>query len=137
MEEAQPRQMLVIEDDSSLLAPSSISKPEHKETLVPMERPEPATEVTPAGHTFVSQVTHVLGITPRENTQLQSRNMPEDIADILGTRTFQRYVDTPLQTLDGIIMNQPKRFLPLAKKAKRIAEEIRIEKINEQWAGIP
>ena len=43
----------------------------------------------------------------------------------------------PLQTLDGIIMNQPKRFLPLAKEAKRITEEIRIEKINKQWAGIP
>ena len=45
-------------------------------------------------------------------------------------------MDTPLQTLDGIIVNQPKHFLPLAKEAKRIAEEIRIEKINEQWAGI-
>ena len=99
LEEAQPRQMLVIEDDSSLLAPSSISKPECKETLVPTERPEPATEVTPAGDTFVSQVSPLLEITPRENTQLQSRNTPEDIADILGTRTFQRYVDTPLQTL--------------------------------------
>ena len=42
----------------------------------------------------------------------------------------------PLQTLDGIIVNQPKHFLPLAKEAKRIAEEIRIEKINKQWAGI-
>ena len=137
MEEAQPRQTLVIEDDSSLLAPLSISEPECKETLVSTERPEPATEITPAGDTFVSQVTTLLGITPHKNTQLQSRNMPEDIADILGTRTFQRYVDTPLQTLDGIIMNQPKRFLPLAKEAKRITEEIRIEKINEQWAGIP
>ena len=46
-------------------------------------------------------------------------------------------MDTPLQILDGIIVNQPKRFLPLAEEAKRIAEEIRIEKINEQWAGIP
>ena len=137
MEEAQPRQMLVIEDDSSLLAPSSISEPECKETLVPTERPEPATEVTPAGDIFVSQVTPLLGITPHENTQLQNRNTPEDIADILGTRTFQRYVDMQLQTLDGIIVNQPKCFLPLAKEAKRIAEEIRIEKINEQWAGIP
>ena len=137
MEEAQPGQTLVIEDDSSLLAPSSINKPERKEILVLMERPEPTTEVTPAGDTFVSQVTPFLGITPHENTQLQSRNTPEDIADILGTRTFQRYVDTPLQTLDGIIMNQPKHFLPLAKEAQRIAEEIRIEKINEQWAGIP
>ena len=137
LKEAQPRQMLVIEDDSSLLAPSSINKPEHKETLVPMERPESTAEAASAGDTLISQVTPLLGITPSENTQLQNRNMPEDIADILGTRAFQRYVDTPLQTLDGIIMNQPKCFLPLTKEAKKIAEEIRIEKINEQWAGIP
>ena len=137
LEETQPRQMLVIEDDSSLLAPSPINKPEHKETLVPTERPESMAEVAYAGDTVISQVTPLLGITPSENTQLQNRNTPEDIADILGTRAFQRYVDTPLQTLDGIIMNQPKHFLPLAKEAKRIAEEIRIEKINEQWAGIP
>ena len=35
LEEAQPRQTLIIEDDSSLLAPSSINKPECKENLVP------------------------------------------------------------------------------------------------------
>ena len=135
LEETLPRQTLVIEDDSSLLAPSSINEPEHKKTLVLMERPEPMTEVTSAGDTFVSQVTPLLGITPHENTQLQSRNTPEDIADILGTRTFQRYVDTPLQTLDGITMNQPKHFLPLAKEAKRIAEGIRIEKIMSSGLG--
>ena len=39
--------------------------------------------------------------------------------------------------MDRIVVNQPKRFLPLAQEAKKIAEEIRIEKINEQWAGIP
>ena len=128
---------MVIEDYSSLLAPSSINKPECKETLAPTERPESTTEVTSAGDTLISQVTPLLGITPHENTQLQSRNTPEDIADILGTRAFQSYMDMPLQTLDGIVMNQPKRFLPLTKEAKRIAEEIRIEKINEQWAGIP
>ena len=137
LEEAQPRQMLVIEDDSSLLAPSSINVPECKEILVPMERPESTEEAASAGDTLTSQVTPLLGITPREITKLQNRNKPEDIADILGTRAFQRYVDTPLQTLDGIIINQPKCFLPLAKDAKRITEEIRIEKINKQWAGIP
>ena len=136
LEEAQPRQTLVIEDDSSLLAPSSINKPVQKETVTPMERPEATTEVNSTGDTLVSPVTPLLGITPHENTWLQTRNTPEDIADILGTRAFQRYVDMPLQTLDGIIVNQPKWFLPLAKEAKRIAEEIRIEKINEQWAGI-
>ena len=137
LEEAQPRQTLVIEDNSSLLAPSSINEPERKETLVLTERPESTAEAASAGDTLVSQVMPLLGITPRENTQLQNRNTPEDIADILGTRAFQRYVDTPLQTLDGIIVNQPKHFLPLIKEAKRIAEEIRIEKINEQRAGIP
>ena len=83
------------------------------------------------------QVAPLLGITPRESTQLQSMNTPEDVEEILGTRAFQRYVDTPIQTLDGIVVNQPKRFLPLAQEAKKIAEEIRIKKINEQWAGIP
>ena len=34
-------------------------------------------------------------------------------------------------------MNQPKRFLPLPEEAKHLAEEIRIEKLNEQWASIP
>ena len=84
-----------------------------------------------------SQVMPLLGTTPSENTHIHHRNTPEDISDILGTRVYKRYVDTPLQTLDGIIVNQPKCFLPLTMKAKRIAEEIRIEKINEQWAGIP
>ena len=74
---------------------------------------------------------------PHESSQLQSTNTPEDIEEILGIRAFQRYVNTPIQTLDGIVINQPKRFLPLAQEAKKIAEEIRIKKINEQWAGIP
>ena len=64
-------------------------------------------------------------------------NTPEDIKEILDTRAFQRYVDTPIQTLDRIVVNKPKQFLPLAQEAKKIAEEIRIKKINEQWAGIP
>ena len=127
---------MVIGDGPSLPTPSSINQPEQKETLVPLARQGIMTEATPTGDTLVRQVTPLLGITPRENTQLQSTNTPEYIEDSLGTRAFQRYVDTPLQTLDGIVMNQPKHFLPLAKEAKRIAEEIRIEKIYEQWAGI-
>ena len=55
----------------------------------------------------------------------------------MGTTAFQRYVETSIQTLDGIIVTQPKHFLPLAQEARKIAEEIHIEKINEQWAGLP
>ena len=87
--------------------------------------------------TPVQQVSPLLGTTPRENLQLQNRNTPEDISDVLGTNAFQGYINTPLQTLDGIVVNQPKRFLPLAEEAKHLAEEIHIEKLNEQWAGIP
>ena len=90
------------------------------------------TDGTSTTDTLVSQVTPLLGITPHESTQLQSKNTPEDVEEILGIRAFQRYVDTPIQTLDGIVVNQPKHFLPLAKEAKRIAKEIRIEKINEK-----
>ena len=76
-------------------------------------------------------------MTLRENLQLWNRNRPEDIADVLGTTAFKGYVNTPLQTLNGIVVQQPKRFLPLAEEAKHLAEEILIEKLNEQWAGIP
>ena len=95
------------------------------------------TDITPTADTLISQVTPLLGITPHESTQLQSMNTSEDIKEILDTRAFQRYVDTPIQTLDRILVNQPKHFLLLAQEAKKIAEEIRIKKINEQWAGIP
>ena len=133
----QTRQTLVIEDNSSLLTPLTIDEPEWKETVQTKKQPESTTDTILEGETLVSQVTPLLGTTPSESTQIQHRNTPEDISDILGTRVYRRYVDTPLQTLDGIIINQPKHFLPLAEEAKRIAKEIRIEKINEQWAGIP
>ena len=129
--------MLVIEDNSSLLTPLTIDKPEWKETFQMMKRPESTVDTIPEGETLVSQVMPLLGTTPSENTQIQHRNTSEDISDILGTRVYQRYVDTTLQTLDSIIVNQPKWFLPLTEEAKGIAKEIRIEKINEQWAGIP
>ena len=128
----QTRQTLVIDDNSSPLAPLTIGKPERKETFQTMKQPESTADTNPEGETLISQVMPLLGTTPSENSQIQHRNMPEDISDILGTRVYQGYVETPLQTLDGIIENQPKRFLPLAEDAKQIAEEIRIEKINEQ-----
>ena len=127
----------MIEDESSLLTPLTIDEPEWKETVQTKKQPESTTDTILEGETLISQVTLLLGTTPSENTQIQHRNMPEDISDIWGTRVYKRYVDTPLQTLDRIIINQPKHFLPLTEEAKRITEEIRIENINEQWAGIP
>ena len=135
LNENQVRHTLVIQNNS-LPTPLSAKRPERKETPIPLARPETMTDVNSTADTLVSQVTPLLGITPRKSTQLQSTNTPEDVEEILGTRAFQRYVDTLIQTLDRIVVNQPKHFLPLAQEAKKITKEIRIEKIYEQWAGI-
>ena len=136
LNENQAQHVVVIHNDS-LPTPSVTTQPERKEIPTSLTRQETTTHATSAVDTLISQVTPLLGIMPHESTQLQCTNTQEDVEEILGTRAFQRYVDTPIQTLDGIVVNQPKRFLPLAQEARKIAEEIRIEKINEQWAGIP
>ena len=59
-----------------------------------------------------------LGMTPSENCRLQDRNQPRDITDILGMAAYEGHVQTPIQTLDGLYVNQSKHFLPLAKEAK-------------------
>ena len=134
--ENQAQHTVVIQTDS-LPALSFATQPKRKETPTSLTRQETMTPTTSAADTLVSQVTTLLGIMPNESTQLRSTNTQEDVEEILGTRAFQRYVDTPIQTLDRIVVNQLKHFLPLAQEARKIAEDVRIEKINEQWAGIP
>ena len=128
----QIRPTLVLDEYSPLLAP--LTTEESKPVFQP---PKPAEDRASDSETPVWQVTPLLGTTPRENCQLQHRNSPDNISDVLGTRIYQGYVETPLQTVDGIVVNQPKKFLPLVEEAKRLAEEIRIEKLNEQWASLP
>ena len=132
----QFRLTLVLDDNSPLLAPLMTEESTPKAVFQPSKPPKPTEDKASDSETPVSQVTPLLGTTPRENRQLQHRNTPDDISNILGTRMYQGYVETPLQTLDGIVVDQPKRFLPLAEEAKCLAEEIRIEKLNEQRSGI-
>ena len=127
---------MTIQNDS-LPTPSFATQSERKEILTLSTMQETMIHANTTADTLVSQVMPLLGIMPCESTQLQNTNTQENVKEILGTRAFQRYVDTPIQTLDGIIVNQPKCFLPLAQEARKITEEIRIKKINEQWAGIP
>ena len=128
------RPTIVFDEYSPLLAPLMTEESTSKTVSQP---PKPAEDRVSNSETPVQQVTPLLGTTPREKLQLQHRNSLDDISDVLGTRVYQGYVETPLQTLDGIVVNQPKRFLPLAEEAKCLTEEIRIEKLNKQWASIP
>ena len=129
----QIRSTLVLEDNSPLLAPLRTEESTPKAVFQPPKLPKPTEDKASDSETPVSQVTPLLGTIPQENCQLQHKNTLDDISDILGTRVYQGYVET----LDGIMVNQLKRFLPLAEEAKHLTEEIRIEKLNEQWSGIP
>ena len=59
----------------------------------------------------------VLGFTLAEIHRAQAE--PKlTVVQLLEIELCQEYLKTPLQTLDSIYVNQPKRFLPLAKEAK-------------------
>ena len=59
-----------------------------------------------------------LGFTPVEICHTQ--NEPKlTVQQLLEIESCKDYVKTLLQTLDGIFMNQPKRFLPLAKEVEK------------------
>ena len=66
----QTRQILVIENDSSLLTPLTIDEPEWKETVQMEKQLESTTDMILEGETLVSQVMPLLGTTPSENTQI-------------------------------------------------------------------
>ena len=128
----QTRLILVLMEPSPLLAPSTRQtlavqqdSVTEKSTLKTVSQPSKPTEDRSLdSETPIRQVSPLLGTTHRENLQLRNRNSSEDISDVLRTNVFQGYVKTPLQTLDGIVVNQPKRFLPLAEEAKCLVEEI-------------
>ena len=48
----------------------------------------------------------------------------------------REYTETPLKTLDGLYITQPKIFLPLAQEAQKLAKELHKEEIASQWAGL-
>ena len=131
------RPTLLLDDYSPLLALLMTEESTPKAVFQPPKLPKPTENKASDSETPVSQVTLLLGTTPSKNCQLQHKNTPDDISDILGTCVYQGYVETPIQTLDGIVVNQPKRFLPLAEEAKCLTKEIRIENLNKQWSGIP
>ena len=54
------------------------------------------------------------------HTQNEPKLMVQQLLEI---ESCKDYIKTLIQTLDGIYMNQPKRFLPLAKEAKKLLEE--------------
>ena len=78
----------------------------------------------------------VLGFMPVE-IQRAEAELKLTLEQLLRLESCKEYVQTPIQTLDGIHVHQPRQFLPLAKEAKKLAEALKKEQDASQWAGIP
>ena len=79
-----------------------------------------STEDNNTSHT--QRVEPALGFTLAEICRVQTE--PKlTVQQLLEIEYCKDYVKTQSQTLDGIYINQPKRFLPFAKEAKKLVEE--------------
>ena len=66
----------------------------------------------------IQPVDPVLGLTPKEQEK-RTEDPKLTLTELLGLTPCTGYVQTLLQTLDGIYMNKSSRFLPLAQEAKK------------------
>ena len=65
----------------------------------------------------------MLGFTLADVRRTKS-NPTLTISQLLEIEPCREYTETPLKTLDDLYVMQPKRFLPLAQEAKKLAEEL-------------
>ena len=78
----------------------------------------------------------VIGLMTEEQWQREEDpNLTLD--ELLGLSLCEDHISTPLQTLDGLYINQPGHFLPLAQEAKKLAKKIKAKEEASQWSKIP
>ena len=84
----------------------------------------------------IQPVEPVVGLTPEE--QCRKEEDPHlTLDELLGLSSCGNHISTPLQTLDGLYVNQPSQFLPLAQEVKKFSKRIKEEEEASQWLGIP
>ena len=82
-----------------------------------------------SSHTW--SVQPALGFTLDEVCCAES-NPTLTVPQLLEIEPCREYTETPLKMLDGLYVTQPKRFLPLAQEAKKLAKELCKEEIASQ-----
>ena len=106
---------------SSIDGASANIRESHTQTALPSIQLPTCTPQEQDVSPLTQMVEPVLGFTPAEMHRVQAK--PKlTVEQLLEIESCQEYIKTPLQTLDGIYVHQPKRFLPLAKEAKKLAE---------------
>ena len=72
-----------------------------------------------------------LGFTPTEVRRAEI-NPTLTVPQLSEIEPCREYTGTPLKMLDGLYVTQPKRFLPLAQEAMKLAKELHKEEIASQ-----
>ena len=115
-----------MEDNSSVQVSQSQTQVVSSTAKLPTHTPEHQNSTLP------SQIVEpVLGFMPAE-IQRAEAELKLMLEQLLRLESCKEHVQIPIQTLDGIPVHQPHWFLPLAKEAKKLAEQD-----ASQWAGIP
>ena len=86
--------------------------------------------------TPVQLVEPVIGLTT-EQQRRREEGPNLTLQEPLGISPCEGHINAPLQILDGLYVNQPSCFLPLAQEARKLAQKIKEEEQASQWAGIP
>ena len=83
----------------------------------------------------IQLVEPVVGLTPKEQ-QKKEEDPDLTLIELLGLTPCKGHITTPLQTLDGLYVNQLSRFLPLAQEAQKLAKKLKEEEEASDWSGI-
>ena len=139
----EERCLKFVNQDLTLLQASDIPSTFSNVSHVPTEVKEStcirlpthiSTEDNNTSHTQI--VEPALGFTPAE--MHHTENEPKlKVQQLLEIESCKDYIKTLFQTLDGIYVNQPKRFLSLAQEVKKLVKEFQKEEITSQYAGLP
>ena len=78
----------------------------------------------------------IIGLTPEEQHKKEEDPNLTSI-ELLGPTPCEGHINTPLQTFDGLYVNQLRRFLPLAQKANKLAKKLKEEEEVSQWSVPP
>ena len=109
--------------DSQVTSLTAVNLPTH------VTKPKTSTPPT-------QTVESVLGFSPGEICRVE-KEPKLTIKQLLGLSSCKGYVQTPLQMIDGIYVNQPSQFLPLPQEAKKLTKELKKEQDTSQWTDIP
>ena len=82
---------------------------------------------------LIQPVEPVVGLTPEEQHKKEDPDLTLD--ELLGLTSCEEHITTPPQTLDGLYVNQPSRFLPLAQEAKKLARKLKEKEEASKWSG--